>query len=83
MDSISKSDIDKSFGKMCAQAIEYFYEDANYKYYFTCMKSSYMYVIKDGKEYKLVDALRNNIVTMKELNDNGYQFPKKMKNVVK
>ncbi len=74
--------VDKSVGKMCAQAIDYFYEDAYYKYYFTCKKSVYMYVIKDGKEYKLVDALKNNIVTMQELNDNGYQFSKKSKNLV-
>ena len=73
--------VDKSKGKMCAQAIEYFYEDAYYKYYFNCIKSSYMYVIKNGKEYKLVEALKTGIVTMQELEENGYKFPKKSKNV--
>lgn len=74
--------IDKSNGTMCAQAIEYFYEDTYYRYYFTCIKSPYMYVIKNGKEYKLVEALNNGIVTMQELEQNGYSFPKKAKNVL-
>ena len=73
--------VDKSNGAMCAQAIEYFYEDAYYKYYFNCIKSSYMYVIKNGKEYKLIEALKTGIVTMQELEENGYKFPKKSKNV--
>lgn len=74
--------IDKSEGNYCAQAIEYFYEDANYKYYFTCIKSQYMFVIKAGKEYKLVEALNNKIVTIEELEENGYKFPKEEKNLV-
>lgn len=73
--------IDKSNGATCAQAIEYFYEDSNYKYYFTCIKSKSMYVRVNGKEYGLVYALKNNIVTIKDLENNGYRFAKKAKNV--
>lgn len=74
--------IDKSNGSSCAQAIEYFYEDTYYRYYFLCIKSHNMYVIKNGREYKLVDALNQNIVTMQELEQNGYSFPKTSKNTV-
>lgn len=74
--------VDKSNGANCAQAIEYFYEDNNYKYYFTCKKSQYMYLIIDGKEYLLTSALKNKITTIKELEDNGIRFPKQSKNLV-
>lgn len=70
--------IDKSNG-YCAQAIEYFYEDRNYIYYFNCVKSSSMYVIINQKEYPLVMALENKIVTIEELKQNGYNFLKKSK----
>lgn len=73
--------IDKSNGT-CAQAIEVFYEDAYYKYYFSCIKSHSMYVYKNGIEYRLVDALNKGIVTIKELEENGYSFPKISKNTV-
>ena len=72
---------DRMVGDSCAQAIEYFYEDNEYRYYFTCIKSNSMYVIVNGVEYKLVDALNNGIVTMKELENNGYKFLKESKNV--
>lgn len=68
-------------GDYCAQAIEYFYSDNEYTYYFNCIKSGSMYVIVNGKEYKLVNALNNGIVTMKELNDAGYFFSKKERNL--
>ncbi len=71
--------VDKS-GSYCAQALDYFYEDSQYIYYFTCKKSGSMYVIKNGKEYKLVEALKTGVTTIKELEDNGYSFPKKIKN---
>ena len=74
--------VDKSKGNYCAQVIDVFYSDAHYDYYFTCLKSPSMYVIKNGKEYKLVDALKNGIVTISELEANGYTFLKKSKNVV-
>lgn len=68
-------------GDYCAQAIEYFYSDNEYTYYFSCIKSESVYVMVDGKEYKLVNALNNGIVTMKELNDAGYFFSKKERNL--
>jgi len=73
--------VDKTNGASCAQAIEYFYEDSEYRYYFTCIKSNSMYVIVNGVEYKLVYALENDIVTIKELESSGYKFLKKSKNL--
>lgn len=72
--------IDKS-GDYCAEEIEYFYSDNKYKYYFTCIKSQNMYVLIDGREYGLVYALENKIVTISELEDNGYHFLKEKLNV--
>ena len=74
--------IDKSKGNSCAQAIEYFYEDNAYKYYFTCIKSSSMYLLIDGKEYPLKEALNNKVTTIKELEENGIKFLKQSKNLV-
>ena len=67
--------IDRS-GDYCAQAIEYFFEDENGIYYFNCVKSNNMYVVFKGVEYKLVYALENKIVTIKQLEENGYRFNK-------
>ena len=74
--------IDKSKGTNCAQAIEYFYEDNAYKYYFTCIKSSSMYLLINGKEYPLKEALNNKITTIEELEANGIKFLKQSKNLV-
>lgn len=74
--------IDKSNGGNCASAIEYFYEDNAYKYYFTCIKSSSMYLLINGKEYPLKEALNNKITTIEELEANGIKFLKQSKNLV-
>lgn len=74
--------IDKSTGGNCASAIDYFYEDSHYKYYFTCMKSGSMYLLINGKEYPLKTALNNKITTIKELEENGIYFLKQSKNLV-
>lgn len=66
----------------CAQAIEYYYQDNAYKYYFTCIKSNSVFVIKDGKEYTIKYALNNNVVTMQELIDNGFHPLKESRNLV-
>lgn len=66
----------------CAQAIEYYYQDNAYKYYFTCIKSNSVFVIKDDKEYTIKYALNNNIVTMQELIDNGFHPLKESRNLV-
>lgn len=72
---------DRSGNANCAQAIEYFYADKEYQYYFNCIKSNSMYVIVNGTEYKLVYVLENGIVTIKELENAGYKIMKKSKNL--
>ena len=64
---------DKSEGQYCADAIEYYYKD----YYFTCIKSQYVIVTVNGKEYTIKEALNNGIVTMDELIEIGFQPLKK------
>ncbi len=64
---------DKSEGTYCADAIEYYYKD----YYFTCIKSQYVIVTVNGKEYTIKEALNNGIVTMDELIAAGFKPLKK------
>ena len=64
---------DKSKGQYCADAIEYYYKD----YYFTCIKSQYVIVTINGKEYTIKEALNNGIVTMDELIEIGFKPLKK------
>lgn len=66
----------------CAEAIEYYYEDSNYKYYFTCIKSHSIIVTVNGSEYNIKEALENKIVTMDELIKAGFKPLKESKNLV-
>ena len=68
---------------MCAQAIDYFYEDDNYKYYFTCIKSNSIYIKVENSnvEYSLKDALTEGIVNIRQLELNGLKFFKESKNL--
>ncbi len=75
--------IDKSNGSSCAEAIEYYYEDNDYKYYFNCIMSNKIFVIVDGNEYTIKEALNNKIVTMNQLIDAGFKPLKESKNLVK
>lgn len=75
---IDKSDPDASY----ASAIEYYYEDNEYKYYFTCIKSPSIYVKINDKEYNIKYALNNHIVTIKELESSGFKPLKESKNLV-
>ena len=76
--------IDKSNpNELCAQAIDYFYEDDNYKYYFTCIKSNSIYIKVENSnvEYSLRDALTEGIVNIRQLELNGLKFFKESKNL--
>ena len=72
--------IDRSSGN-CPQAIEYYYEDSEYKYYFTCIISGSIFVKVDGVEYNIKTALNNKIVTMNDLIEAGFKPLKKSKNL--
>lgn len=66
----------------CAQAIEYYYSDLEYKYYFTCIKSPSVFVIVDGIKYNIKYALNNGIVKMSELEEIGFRPLKEATNLV-
>ena len=63
---------------ICVDGIDYFYEDENYRYYFTCMKSNYIFIKKDDKEYTLKNALNNKIITINDI-ENLIEFNKESK----
>ena len=63
---------------ICIDGIDYFYEDENYRYYFTCLKSNYIIVNINDKEYMLKDALENGIITIKDI-ENKIEFKKESK----
>lgn len=53
---------------MCAQALEEFYLDKEYKYFFNCIKSDLVVVIyPDGTEISVKDALKDNKITIEDL----------------
>ena len=61
-------------GEVCADAILYFYEDDDYKYYFSCLKNIFVQV--DDEEYEVSDALDKKVVTITELAEAGLKFSK-------
>ena len=64
----------------CAQALEPFYSDDNYTYYFGCIKSSYVKVIyEDDTEDSIQDALENGRITIKDLDKYNIGYGKEAK----
>lgn len=52
----------------CAEALEEFYEDDNYTYYWSCMKNKYMVVkYEDGTEETISEALLKNHIDIQIL----------------
>ncbi|MBQ3021009.1 MAG: hypothetical protein IJD92_02140 [Bacilli bacterium] len=53
---------------VCAEALENFYEDELYTYYWNCMKNEYMIVrYENGFEETIQDALKNKSITITDL----------------
>lgn len=74
---VDKTDNIKDF--TCASALEEFYEDEDYKYYFNCIKGDYVAVIyKDGKE-KVSDALKNGTIWISDLDKYHIDYMKEKK----
>ena len=73
--------VDRSNGGACAQAIDYYYVDSKYKYYFTCIKSNSIYVQVNGSEDTLKRSLNSGIVTMDELISIGFKPLKESRNL--
>ncbi len=65
---------------VCAEALEGFYEDDDYLYYYSCIKSDYIVVrYKDGHEEPVKDALKNGKITIKDLDKYGISYYKELK----
>ena len=70
--------------EICSEALEPFYEDEKYIYYFSCIKSNNVYAIINGKyKYLVKDLLNHNStkydITIEELEDAGLNFFKEEK----
>ena len=64
----------------CAEALEQFYEDENYTYYWNCIKNKHMIVeYNDGTNELISDALKNkhiDIQILDKFNINYIKYPK-------
>lgn len=68
---------------VCAEALEKFYEDDLYIYYFSCIKSDRVYAIINNEKFLVKDLLNNNEtgynITISSLEDAGLDFIKESK----
>lgn len=61
----------------CAEALEGFYEDENYTYYWSCMKNKYMIVkYDDGSKELISEALKNKHIEIQILDKFGISYIK-------
>ena len=64
----------------CQEALEKFYEDDKYIYYFPCIKSNSVYVkLADGNKMLVTKALEEEKVTINELIKAGLEVHKEAK----
>ena len=68
----------------CDTALELFYENELYEYYFDCIKSDYVYArINDGEKYLVKELLTNNptdyVISIDRFERAGLNFTKKEK----
>ena len=64
----------------CAEALESFYEDDNYVYYWSCIKNEYMIVkYENGYEETISNALKNNTIKISDLDDYNISYIKETK----
>ena len=65
---------------MCAEALESFYEDENYIYYWSCIKNNYMIVrYKRGYEETISEALKYGTITITDLDNFNIYYIKEEK----
>lgn len=61
----------------CAETLDEFYEDKNYKYYYNCLKSKYVIVeYTDGSEETVKEALKNNHIQISDLDQYNIDYVK-------
>lgn len=62
---------------VCAEALEEFYQDDNYIYYWNCIKNNYIVVkYEDGSSELVSDALINGSITINELDNFNIKYIK-------
>ena len=67
---------------MCAEALEEFYEDTNYTYYWDCIKNKYMIVkYDDGTEETISQALLNGHIDIQILDKFNISYYKEEKGI--
>ena len=65
----------------CAEALEEFYEDDTYKYYYSCIKSKYVIVkYENGYEETVSSALKNKTIRIEDLDRYNINYIKYEKN---
>lgn len=63
-----------------AQALEKFYEDENFEYFYSCIKSNYITVTyKDGTKETVKDALAKGHITIKDVDNYKIHYYKEAK----
>lgn len=65
-------DLVKQKNLACAEAIEYFPNQVinGYQYYFECLKSDQIYMVKDGVSIKIKDAYNQGLIPIEKM----YEF---------
>lgn len=75
--------IDETLSKkdfVCAEALESFYEDGNYNYYYSCIKSKYVIVkYASGLEETVKEALRKGKIVISDLDKFDIKYIKMKK----
>lgn len=61
----------------CAEALEQFFEDEKYEYYYNCIKSEYVIVkYENGLEETVTKALKKSIIKISDLDTYGIKYIK-------
>lgn len=80
VDIVDKTKAIKDFA--CAEALEEFYEDETYEYFYNCIKSKYIIVkYESGYEEEVQDALKYGTIKISDLDKYGISYIKYEKGV--
>ena len=78
---VDKTKEDENF--VCDTALQNFFEDENYVYYWDCVKDEYMIVrYENGKEMTISESLKNHQFGIEKLDEAGIQYIKNEKQKV-
>lgn len=65
--------------EVCAEALELFYEDENYKYYYPCIKNATTFIKKNNKKQTVKESLEDKTISVESLLKSGLSFIRKEK----